>query len=139
MVVLTALIAIKKGKLSEEELLQEKVGLLRLLLSKGFSREKISSVFTFLNLYIRFKKEATKEAFEKKLEELLDKPKETMGIVEFVIERERRVGEKKGLEAANLTFVKSLIEQTDFSDEKIASLASVTLAFVEKVRTGLKK
>ena len=34
--------------------------------------------------------------FDSSLERLLNKPNKTMGIVEFVLDRERRIGEKKG-------------------------------------------
>ncbi len=42
MVVLTVLVALKKGKMTENELLREKIALLRRLVNKGFKREKNS-------------------------------------------------------------------------------------------------
>lgn len=73
-----------------------------------------------------------------------------MGIVEFVLERERRIGEKKGLAKGekrgiekgiekeryerNYAFVRTLLAETDFDDAKIALLVSVTVEFVQKVR-----
>ncbi len=73
-----------------------------------------------------------------------------MGIKEFVLDRERRIGRKEGLEQARLeilamknkkyetTVVKNLITQTDFSDEKIASLVGVEIAFVKEIKASLQ-
>jgi hypothetical protein len=72
-----------------------------------------------------------------------------MGIKEFVLDRERRIGFREGLEQARLenlamngkkhetTFIKNLFTHTDFSDEKIASIAGVEIAFVKEMRTSL--
>ncbi len=72
-----------------------------------------------------------------------------MGIKEFVLDRERRIGFKEGFEQARLqilamkdkeyktTFIKSLFIHTDFSDEKIASVACVEIAFIKEIRTSL--
>ena len=61
-----------------------------------------------------------------------------MGIVEFVLDRERRLseqrGEKKGKEAQKLAFVLKMIKSTDFDDAQIAGLADVTLDVIKKIR-----
>ena len=146
MVVLTALVALKKGKVSEEELLSQKINLLKRLTDKGFTRQKIEALMGFLKLYVRFGKSENDVKFDQAIDQTLNKPKETMGIVEFVLERERRVGEKKGLEQGiekgiekghyerDYAFVKTLLAQTYFDDAKIAALASVKVDFVQKVR-----
>jgi len=97
MVILTALVALKKGKISEEELLSQKISLLKRLITKGFSRKKIEALMGFLKLYVRFGKSENDVKFDQAIEQTLNKPKETMGIVEFVLERERRIGEQKGI------------------------------------------
>lgn len=93
---------------------------------------------SFLKLYVRFGKNENDAKFDKAIEQLLNKPKETMGIVEFVLERERRLGEKKGIEKErherNFAFVSRLLKETNFDDVKIAELAGVTLEFVQIVR-----
>ena len=100
---------------------------------------------SFLKLYVRFGKNENDAKFDNAIEQLLNKPKETMGIVEFVLERERRLGEKKGIKKGiekgiekerherNFTFVSRLLKETDFDDAKIAELAGVTLEFVQSV------
>lgn len=48
-------------------------------------------------------------------------------------------GIEKGAEAKSYEFVSNLISQTDFDDANIASLASVAVDFVRKVRSDLAK
>ena len=80
-----------------------------------------------------------------------------MGIIEFVLERERRLEEKKSIERGikkgikkgieqgikkahyerDCAFVQKLLENTDFDDVKIAHLTSVTTDFVKSVREKL--
>ncbi|TAH12260.1 MAG: hypothetical protein EAZ14_06105, partial [Runella slithyformis] len=142
MVILTALIALQKGKITETELLNQKVNLLKNLVSKGFNRGKIEALMGFLKLYVRFKKSEFDVKFDNELRETLNIPNKTMGIVEFVLERERRLGEKKGIKKGiekghherDYTFVQKLLRNTDFDDAKIADLASVTTDFVKSVR-----
>jgi len=50
-----------------------------------------------------------------------------------------QVGEKHGLEKGQTAFVKYLLAQTDFSDEKIAQVADVSVSFLEKIRASLSK
>ena len=150
MIILTVLVALQKGRVTEDELLQQKVELLKRLVSKGFSRVKIEALMGFLKLYVRFGKRENDVKFDEAIDLLFNKPKETMGIVEFVLERERRLGEKrglakgekkgvergieKGIETQKLLFVNTLLTETDFDDAKIASLADVTVETVQKLR-----
>ena len=142
MVVLTVLVALKKGKLTEDELFNEKIALARRLLQRQLSKDKIRALMNFLKLYIRFSSNEKVAKFEKELETLTNKTKKTMGIEEFVLARAERIGEKKGIEkgiekgsqARNVSFVQALLKETDFDDEKIAGLVSVTPEFVQQVR-----
>ena len=111
MVVLTALVALQKGKISETALLDQKVNLLKSLVAKGFNREKIEALMGFLKLYVRFKKPEFDVKFDNQLSEILNTPNKTMGIVEFVLERERRLGEKKGIEKGIAKGIEKGIEQ----------------------------
>ncbi|MCU0467136.1 MAG: hypothetical protein MUF58_00925 [Arcicella sp.] len=60
-----------------------------------------------------------------------------MGLEEFVLDRERRVGMAITRNERDLAFTKNLLEQTDFSKEKIANLADVDVEFVRKVKASL--
>ena len=66
----------------------------------------------------------------------------TMGIEEFVLDRERRIGMKEGMEEVknerNIFYTTNLLTLTDCSDEKIASLVGVDIEFVQKVKASLK-
>ena len=47
-------------------------------------------------------------------QQLTNKPKETMGIEQFVLERERRIGEAKGVEkGVKITIEKSILNSFD--------------------------
>jgi hypothetical protein len=48
-------------------------------------------------------------------------------------------GELKGIEKARLETAKNLIENTDFSDEKIAFLASLNVGIVKNMRAELMR
>ncbi|WP_028525120.1 hypothetical protein [Runella limosa] len=95
---------------------------------------------------VRFGKSENDIKFDHAIDQLLNKPKETMVIVEFVLERERRLGEKrglakgekKGIEKGKRLFVNTMLSQTDFDDPKIASLADVTIETVQKLRNQKK-
>jgi flagellar biosynthesis/type III secretory pathway protein FliH len=56
-------------------------------------------------------------------------------------EKGEKIGWKKGREEErenkNREFVSNLIQQTEFSDTKIADLATVSIQFVQKIRTDL--
>ena len=154
MVILTVLAALKKGKLTENELLTEKIVLAKRLLAKDFSKNHIRALMNFLKLYVRFENTENIVNFEKEIEELTDKTKKTMGIEEFVLDRAKRMGEKigiekgmkkgiekgieRGIESRNFSFVKTLLEETDFDDAKISRLAAVNIEFVLQVRNQLK-
>jgi len=119
--------AVLNGRASDEALLKEKLRLARILLAKGlFTKPKIRAVFTFLNNYIRFEKSTTYRIFEKQLDIITEK-KNTMGIVEQVIEVRTK------------EFVENLLKETRFSVTKIASLANVSEEFVIRIKNRLKK
>jgi hypothetical protein len=69
-----------------------------------------------------------------------------MGIEEFVLDRERRIGRKEGLAQAKElllimknreaegNFVIRLLNHTECSEEKISDLADVDINFVKKIK-----
>lgn len=74
--------------------------------------------------------------FEQKIEILANKSKKTMGIEAYVLDRAERVGEKRGIKAKPVAFVKTLFVHTDFDDTKIALLAGVSVEMVQKLRNS---
>jgi hypothetical protein len=156
--------ALKKDKLSENQLFDLKLELVRELLRKNFTKEKIRNLLQFLKLYIRFDNQELINKFDTEVEHITNR-QTTMGIEEFVLDRAKRMGLKQGLEQGleqgkelgleqgkelglelgeknttykkDLAFTQSLLTQTDFSEEKIASLVGVEIDFVRQVKTSL--
>jgi hypothetical protein len=139
--------ALKKGSVTDETLLNLKIDLVKKLLSKNFSKHKIRNLLQFLKLYIRFDNQELINKFDTELEHLTNKST-TMGLEEFVLDRAKRMGLKEGIEQGieqglkkvkekNHLFTKNLLENTDFTEEKIASLADVEIEFVKEVKKSL--
>jgi predicted transposase YdaD len=159
MVILTVLTALKKGKVSNEELFDLKISLAKRLLSRQIDKDKIRGLMNFLKLYIRFGNDDFITKFDEQINIITNQSTKTMGIEEFVLDRAKRVGLKqgmekgikkgmekgieKGIEISNTTknklFVESLLEKTDFNDDKIADIVGVSVAFVGSIREQFKK
>jgi hypothetical protein len=131
--------ALKKGSVPDETLLNLKIDLVKRLLKKNFDKNKIRNLLQFLKLYIRFDNQELINKFDTELEHLTNKST-TMGLEEFVLDRAKRMGLKEGLEKVkekNYLFTKNLLQNTDFTEEKIASLADVEIEFVREVKKSL--
>jgi len=142
-----------------DALLLEQKTLIAILLHQKrlFSEEKIKAIDIFLNNYITFRKPETNLIFMDRLDNITGKRK-TMGIAEQLAEIKAKEalqeglqkgmmeGLQKGLERgraeerenASIVFVQNLLANTEFSIEKIASLANVSLGFVTKVKERQK-
>ncbi len=136
--------ALKQGRLPDERLFELKIELVRELLRKDFTKEKIRSLLQFLKLYIRFDNQELINKFESELDIIYNR-QTTMGLEEFVLDRERRVGREEGREEGmsikeiedRTNFTKSLLTQTDFDDNKIALLVGVEVEFVRQIKSSL--
>jgi len=137
-VILTVLLALKKGKIKEEKLFSLKTSLLKNLLQKEISRGKIDAILIFLRNYVRFDNAEIIAKFDNEISILTNKHT-TMGIREFVLQRAEREGREKERTEKNHHFVKSLLTQTDFPVERIAQVAEVTVDFVKEVKATLGK
>jgi hypothetical protein len=142
--------ALKKGKIADSSLFDLKVTLVRKMLTKNLSKPQINALLRFLKLYIRFDKRELITKFDEELDIITNRPN-TMGLKEFVLDRERRMarkearaeglaegreeGREEGIEIGmslkekeeKKNFTKNLLQQTDFSDEKIADLVKSSL------------
>ena len=154
-VLLAARKALLSGRIPEKELLEQKLLVARLLLSKKqFSHKKIRNILTFLKNYIVFAKKETNRIFDKQIDQITHQ-KNPMGIWEYVIEEEvqkrmekvekrmekfQKRDEKEAEKEAdkkNRQFVVNLLKGTNFSMAKIASLAGVSVYYVKKVKASL--
>ena len=130
-VIVAAKIRLQEGKISEDELLNVKLLAARKLQEKGFAMEKIRSIFNFLRNYVLFEKPETYRKFDNLFKET-DK-NNVMNTVEYIRMETR---EETKIETAT-AFVENLLKGSDFTAEKIASLANVTVEFVNKVKSKL--
>jgi hypothetical protein len=115
----------------DEVLLEQKLLMVRLLKEKmaEFGERKTEGILTFLNNYVLFKKPETIRKFMEQRDQILGK-KNSMGIVEQLMEIKRQEGLEEGKEEV----VRSLLAKTEFSPEKIAEVAGVPVALVEKLK-----
>ena len=97
-VVLTVLLSLKSKKLNEDQLIDLKMDLVRNLLQKGIPKKKINALLNFIQYYVRLNSNSN-IIFENKLQQVTGKTY-PMGIEQFLLERERKIGEKRGIEKA---------------------------------------
>jgi len=155
-VVLTVLLALKKKKLADEDLLNLKMQIFRNLYRRSINEQKMQGLQTFLNFYVRFAKWETTDKFKEEIQTLTEN-KKTMGTVEMVLERAKKEGRKlgmeegieqgiekgieqgieKGIESKATQMVTNLLLAKRFTVSEIANFANVTEAFVIEVREGL--
>jgi len=127
--------ALLEGKDLDSELLRQKLIIAKSLYHKGFIRQKIDALLTFLHNYIRFADPKFNRIFMEELDQITGK-KNTMGIIEYIKEQKIIEISEKVRTAKEISVVKNLLSGTDFSTEKIAAITGVSVAFVEEVRTG---
>ncbi|MDZ7896795.1 MAG: hypothetical protein U5N85_02045 [Arcicella sp.] len=143
-VMLVVQTALKKGAISDKTLFNLKIELVKKLLKKNFPKPKIDALLRFLKLYVRFESKKLIIKFDDELD-IITNRSNTMGLKEFVLDRERRMARKEGKlegreeveQEKNSIFTKNLISQTDFASEKIALLAGVEVEYVKKIRNSL--
>ena len=133
LVILTVKAAIKSNNMNDDDLLLLKLDLAKRLLTKKIPKKKINNLMNFLKFYIRFDNTETDVKFDNEINTITLKNK-TMGLEEFLLDR----AEKQGVEKKELSFTQTLLKETNFSVQKIASLVGVTVDFVEKVKANLK-
>jgi predicted transposase YdaD len=140
LVVLAAKTSLLEGKVPDLELLERKVLIANILLAKSIPERKIRAIFVFLENNVRFADPEMNSNFRGRIQSQ-DK-NNIMGIDEYL----KQVGKEEGLEEgrkeerehSSRLFVENLLKDSGFSVEKIASLANVTVAFVNKINKGLK-
>jgi hypothetical protein len=126
-VIVAAKMRLQEGKVPEDELLNNKLLAARKLTQKGFGMEKIRAIFNFLRNYVLFEEPETNRKFDHLFRQT-DKTS-VMNTVEYL--------KMEGKEEAATAFVENLLKGSDFAVEKIASLANVSVEFVNKVKSQL--
>ncbi len=154
LVILATKIAIEKKKTDDEELMSIKWELARLLFERNYDKKVISSVFRFINFYIRFEKRENYSIFAKQIKSKFQNQRNNMGIVEILYEdarvegrqegltegrqEGRQEGHSEGLYLKTQQVVLSILTKfPDWTNEVIADLAQTDIDFVEKMRNEL--
>lgn len=132
-VVLVAKTALLEERIPEEDLLELKLLIANRLQEKGFGKVKTRAILNFLRNYVLFENPEMNRKFDQRFE--LNDKYSVMNTLEYV----RMEGKEEGVTEARLAVVKNLIATTEFSDDRIASIAGVSGAFVKDVRQGKKK
>jgi len=94
---------------------------------------------TFLNNYIVLEDPIINHIFMQQVDQITGK-KNTMGIIEQLAqiksEEALEKGRAEGQEISSRLFVENLLRNTEFSLEKVASLANVSVDFVHTVKNS---
>jgi hypothetical protein len=94
----------------------------------------------FLRNYVRFKNEEMAVIFEREVR-VLTKQSDTMGIEQLLLTLAKQEGHVKGREEGRLEkdilVVRNLLTSTSFTDNDIARLVGVEVAFVAQIRAQL--
>jgi predicted transposase/invertase (TIGR01784 family) len=133
LVVLTVKAALKAKNLTDEELLELKLRIAKVLLSSQISKGKIRSLMNFLRYYVRLENPETNRKFEREIEAITQKST-TMGIEQFLLERAKKEGIEQGADQEKRVLVARLLTKTSFTSEQIADIVEVSVAFVDQVR-----
>ncbi|MHA4811728.1 RpnC/YadD family protein [Flavitalea flava] len=135
-VILTVLISLQKGEKEPEDLLKLSVALVKRLLKKGFSMDKIEQILTFLKSYVDFERNELFIKFEEEIEVITNK-KRTMGIKELVLQLAKEEGLEQGREQMKVSLVKNLLQKSNHSLQEIADFAEVSVDFIIEVKNNL--
>ena len=98
LVVLATLTALKKGKMDDAGLWNVKHNLVRLLYERKYDKERISTLFSFINHYIRFSDSEKVLIFAKEMVSEFEPNTKNMGIHEMLIQEATEKSLKKGIE-----------------------------------------
>ncbi len=143
--VLTVLIALKRKKDNEVQLLKLGLALAKNLLKKNFSKEKTGYLMEFLKRYLDFKEPENLANFERGIAIITNNNDETMGIRDRILQYTKQEGIELGLKQGrietentpNFEFVRNLILKMHLSDEQTAEIAEVPVEFVKEVKKTL--
>jgi predicted transposase YdaD len=145
-VILTALLALQRGRLTDKALLDLKLVLARNLLERNFSKSTIKGIFNFIRYYVAFANPENDSKFDNKIDSFTQKSRH-MGIIETIKERETQKILERGIEKgkaegrieSKTEVVRNLITKLGLPDVQAAEIAEVPVAFVKKIRASLKK
>jgi predicted transposase YdaD len=132
-VLLTVLLALKKDKINEVELIDLKLELVKNLLKKEIPKKKIHALMNFLKHYVSFNEENTL-IFEQKLDHFKGKTY-PMGIEQFLLHRAETKGKLEGELEGKLKEKKETIRNARVEGKlSIETIATIVRLPAEQVR-----
>ncbi|WP_439556314.1 hypothetical protein [Dyadobacter sp.] len=138
-IILVVKSAMRRKTLEKEDLLSLKIALARRLLAMQIPKKKIGKLMKFLKLYMRFNDKSLDRIFERDISTITKKPHNAMGIDELYLQirqqEAREDGRDEGRNERNIEFVKNLLRETSFNNEKIARLAGVSAELVQQIKS----
>ena len=136
-VLLIAKYALLRGRKREQRLLEKKWFIFQKLYENGlFDNQKLQAILVFMEHYIPFDDQEINRKFIERVDQLTGK-KNTMDIFEQVAQMKIEEARQEGETAAKEKFVCDLLAETEFSDEKIASLTRISVRRVASIRKKL--
>lgn len=137
LVVLTAKAAfagknLKSSRERDELLLNLKLNLTRLLLTKKIAKEKIRVLMNFLRFYIRFENQDINTKFEQQVE-ILTERSTTMGIEELLLDRAEIKGEKRGEIKGEINSRKDIAREMKKDGFPVAQIEKLTKLSAEEI------
>lgn len=117
-VILTAILALKKKQLNDENLYLLKFSIAKNLLLKKISKQKIDDVLIFLQRYITFADSEYNIKFDQEIE-VFTRNEKSMGIREMVLEQAKN----EGIDIAKEQIVKNLLLAKRFTAAEISNFA----------------
>ena len=95
-----------------------------------------AAIFVFLENYVLFEDQEMNRIFRERIQS--EDKNNVMNIDDYVKMISKEEGLEEGEQRRNRLFVGNLLSNTDFTVEKIASLADVTVAFVNQIKNESK-
>ena len=133
-VMLIAKQALLRGKNRDYRLLEKKWIIFKKLYYKGlFEDRKLQAILLFMDRYVPFEDPEISRTFRERMDSLTGK-KNTMDIFEQVAEMKIEEAKLEGQKEAKDAVIRNLLETSEFSDEKIASVAEVSVNVVAAIR-----
>jgi hypothetical protein len=128
LVVLATKTALLEEKIPEQELLERKLLIAKELLKRGYTARKVRAIMVFLRSYVLFEDPEMNRIFTERVRSY-DK-NNVMNLDEYL--------KMEGRIEAETNVVLNLLTKSNFSDEQIADIVEVSVAFVEEVKKNKK-
>jgi hypothetical protein len=137
LVVLAVQKAMLGGKITEEELNEQRLVIARALIINGrYNREQIENFLTFLKQYIYIDNPEINKVFDREIIALTSKTNNN-GILGLMAEEAKNEALKQGREEGKIAVIKNILETTDFTTIEIANFTRLPKTLIEDIKKSL--